>query len=418
MNLIESVRVALRALTANKLRAVLTMLGMIIGVGAVIALMSIGRGMQASITAQISGLGTNLLFVTPGAQTQGGVRTQAGTAPTLTAQDADAILSSGQVPEAAAVAPEATSNAQVVAGGQNVYTRLDGVTPDFLGVRNFQVAEGDFITQDNLTAHSLVAVLGATTAQNLFPDSDPVGQTIRVNQVTLRVVGVLQAKGTQAAGNQDDVIYVPLTTAQTRLTRNRTANGGQTVSQINVQLVDANQSTSDAAVQHIGDLLRTRHKVAQDDFTIRSQEDLLATANQITGFITVFLGAVAGISLVVGGIGIMNIMLVSVTERTREIGIRKAIGATRGNVLTQFLIEATVVSVLGGAIGILLGGGGSRLLNGIHLGGAGSQAIQTVVSPDAILLAFSVSALIGLFFGIYPAMRASRLNPIEALRYE
>jgi putative ABC transport system permease protein len=190
------------------------------------------------------------------------------------------------------------------------------------------------------------------------------------------------------------------------------------VSTINVQLADDKKETSDAAVQAIGDLLRERHRVAQDDFTIRSQDDLLATANQITGFITIFLGSVAGISLLVGGIGIMNIMLVSVTERTREIGIRKAIGAKRKDILTQFLIEATVVSIVGGAIGILLGAGGSRLLNGLHLGGPGAQALQTVVSPDAILLAFTVSALIGLFFGVYPAVKASRLNPIEALRYE
>jgi putative ABC transport system permease protein len=229
---------------------------------------------------------------------------------------------------------------------------------------------------------------------------------------------VLESKGAQAQGNQDDIILVPLTTMQGRLNRNRTARGGQTVSTIYAQLVDEKKETSDAAVQAIGDLLRERHRVAQDDFTVRSQEDLLQTANQITGFITLFLGSVAGISLLVGGIGIMNIMLVSVTERTREIGIRKAIGAKRRDILAQFLIEATVVSIVGGAIGILLGGGGSRLLNGLQIGGPNAQALQTVVSPDAILLAFTVSALIGLFFGVYPAVKASRLNPIEALRYE
>jgi putative ABC transport system permease protein len=418
MNLTESVRVALRALGANKLRASLTMLGMIIGVGAVIALMSIGQGVQASVTSQIKGLGSNLLFVTPGATSSGGVRAQAGTAPTLTSEDAQAIIDSGQVPEAAAVAPEAANFGQVVANGQNTFTRLDGVTPDFLGVRNFSVAEGDFITQENLQARSLVAVLGATSRQNLFGDSDALGQTVRVNNVNLRVVGVMAAKGSQAQGNQDDVIYVPLTTMQTRLNRNRTARGGQTVSTINVQLTDDRDETRVAAVQNIGQLLRDRHRVAEDDFTIRSQEDLLQTANQITGFITIFLGSVAGISLLVGGIGIMNIMLVSVTERTREIGIRKAIGAKRSNILSQFLIEATVVSVVGGAIGIILGAGGSRLLNGLRLGGPQAQPVQTVVSLDAILLAFTVSALIGLFFGVYPAVKASRLNPIEALRYE
>ncbi len=413
MNLTESVRVALRALSANKLRSALTMLGMIIGVGAVIALMSIGKGVQASVTAQINSMGTNLLFITPGAQQQGGVRTQAGTAPTLTAEDAQAIADS--VPQVAAVAPEAFSFGQVIANGTNTNTRIDGVTPDYLSVRSFTVAEGDFVTQENLAARSLVAVLGASTAQTLFGESDPVGQTIRVNQVNLKVAGVLAAKGSQAQGNQDDVVYVPLTTAQTRLNRNRTASGGSTVSQINVQLVDDTSSARNAAVQAIGELLRERHRVAQDDFTIRSQQDLLATANQITGFITLFLGSVAGISLLVGGIGIMNIMLVSVTERTREIGIRKAIGARRVDILMQFLIEATMVSVAGGAIGILLGGGGSRLLDGLRLG---SQAIQTVVAPGSIALAFSVSALIGLFFGVYPAIKASQLDPIQALRYE
>ena len=418
MNLTESVRVALRALGANKLRAALTMLGMIIGVGAVIALMSIGQGVQASVTSQIKGLGSNLLFVTPGATTSGGVRAQAGSAPTLTSEDADAIVDSGQVPQAVAVAPEAGNFGQVVANGQNTFTRLNGVTPDFLGVRNFSVAEGEFFSPEQISSRSLVAVLGATSRQNLFAESDAIGQSVRVNNVNLRVIGVMASKGAQAQGNQDDVIYVPLSTMQTRLNRNRTARGGQTVQTINVQLADDQDETRVAAVQSIGELLRERHRVAEDDFTIRSQDDLLQTANQIAGFITIFLGSVAGISLLVGGIGIMNILLVSVTERTREIGIRKAIGAKRSDILTQFLIEATVVSVVGGAIGILIGAGGSRLLNGLRLGGPGAQPIQTVVSPDAILLAFTVSALIGLFFGVYPAVKASRLNPIEALRYE
>jgi putative ABC transport system permease protein len=418
MNLTESLRVALRAIGANKLRSSLTMLGMIIGVGAVIALMSIGKGVQASVTAQIQGLGTNLLFITPGAQTQGGVRAQAGTAPTLTAEDAEAIVDAG-LPGIVDVAPEQNMGAQIVANGQNMFTRIAGVTPAFQFVRNFPVAEGDFVTPENMDSRSLVAVLGATTRQNLFGDGDAVGQTVRVNQLNLRVIGVLERKGAQAQGNQDDLILVPLSTMQGRLNRARTARGGQNVNTIYVQLADDRTETSQLAVQSIAELLRERHRVTEDDFTIRSQEDLLATANQITGFITLFLGSVAGISLLVGGIGIMNIMLVSVTERTREIGIRKALGARRKDILAQFLIEATVVSVVGGVVGILLGAGGSRLLNGLRLGGAQpGQGLQTVVSPDAIVLAFTVSALIGLFFGVYPAIKASRLNPIEALRYE
>ena len=419
MNPTESVRVALRALGANKLRAVLTMLGMVIGVGAVIALMSIGQGMQAGITRQIGSLGTNLLFVTPGATSAGGVRTQAGSAQTLTSEDAEAIAES--VSQVAAVAPEVSTRAQVVANGQNANTQVTGVTPEYLGVRNWTLAEGDFIAADEVTSKGLVAVLGATTAQNLFGDGDPLGQTVRVNNVNLKVIGVLQAKGSGGFGNSDDVIFVPLTTAQTRLSRTQTASGGKTVSQINVQLADQSDATSSAAVADITALLQERHRKAEPDFTVRSQDDLLATASSISGFITIFLGSVAGISLVVGGIGIMNIMLVSVTERTREIGIRKAIGAKRSDILTQFLIEAVVVSVAGGALGILIGAGGSRLLNGIRLGGFGgpnAQPIQTVVAPDAILLAFTVSAAIGLFFGVYPAIKASQLNPIQALRYE
>jgi putative ABC transport system permease protein len=416
MNPIESIRVALRALGSNKLRAVLTMLGMVIGVGAVIALMSIGQGMQAGVTSRISSLGTNLLFITPGATTSGGVRTQAGSASTLTAEDAEAIAE--EVPQVSLVASEASTRAQVVAGGQNANTQVTGVTPDYQQVRNWEIAQGEFITAEQVTSRSLVAVLGATTAQNLFGDSDPLGQTLRVNNTTLRVVGVLEAKGSGGMGNSDDVIFVPLSTAQTRLNRAQTASGGRTVSQINVQLVDESSATSDAAVAAIGDLLLERHRKAEADFTVRSQEDLLATATAVGGFITIFLGAVAGISLLVGGIGIMNIMLVSVTERTREIGIRKAIGARRQDILWQFLIEATMVSLVGGAIGILIGAGGSRLLNGIRFGGPQAQPVQTVVSLDAVLLAFTVSALIGLFFGVYPAVKASRLHPIQALRYE
>ena len=416
MNLLESVRLSLGALGANKLRSVLTMLGVIIGVGAVISLMSIGAGVQKQVTDQIKGMGSNLLFITPGAQTQGGVRTQAGAAPTLTDEDAEAILSSGRVPQAVAVAPESGGGGQVVAGGVNTFSRVLGVTPAYESVRNFKVAQGEFINPEHLTARSLVAVLGATTASTLFPGGDPVGQTLRVNQVNLRVIGVLESKGSGALGNQDDMILVPLTTQGSRINRARTARGGLTVQNIYVQLADESKETSEAAVQAIGDLLREQHRVSQDDFTIRSQQDLISSLNQITGVMTLFLGSVAGISLLVGGIGIMNIMLVSVTERTREIGIRKAIGAKRRDILMQFLIEATVVSVMGGLIGILIGAGGSRALNGLPMGTG--QTLTTVVSLDAILLSFTVSALIGLFFGVYPAVKASRLNPIEALRYE
>jgi len=415
MNPTESVRVALRALGTNKLRAALTMLGMIIGVGSVIALLAIGQGVQASVAAQIGGLGSNLLFVAPGATTRGGVQGQAGSAATLTAEDATAILASGRVPEAVAVAPESARSAQLVANGQNTNTRVLGVTPDYQSVRGLHLGRGDFISPEQLAGRSLVAVIGPSTAATLFGADDPIGQTVRTDTVPLRVIGVLEPRGAGLAGNQDDVLLVPLTTAQSRLGRTQTAGGGQAVSQIYVQLSDGTAATAQAATEHTTVLLRERHRVATDDFTIRSQQDLLATAGTISGILTVFLGAVAGISLVVGGIGIMNIMLVSVTERTREIGIRKAIGAKRSDILTQFLIEAVVVSVAGGALGILLGAGGAHLLNGLPLGG---QALQTVVSADAVTLAVAVSAAVGLFFGVYPAVRASRLNPIQALRAE
>ncbi len=420
MNVTESLRVALGSLVANKMRSALTMLGMIIGVGAVIALMSVGQGAQASVTKQIRSMGTNLLFVTPGASREGGVRQAAGSAPTLTYEDAVALAEGADaIPEVAAAAPEMGTFAQVIAGSNNVNTRVTGVTPEYEDVRNFHTAEGSFITKQQVDGGSSVAVLGSTVAANLFPDGDALDQQINIGfgnrRLRVRVVGILESKGSQAMGNQDDLIFVPLTTLQRRVFAQRTVRGGHNVSTINIQLVSEDPQVMSAAVEKIGNLLRQRHKVFEDDFTIRSQEDMLATANQITGVMTMLLGSIAGISLVVGGIGIMNIMLVSVTERTREIGIRKAVGAKRRDILVQFLVESVVVSVLGGAIGILIGTGLSRLIGSLDLGG---QKMETVVSPDAILLAFGVSSAIGIFFGIYPATRAARLNPIEALRYE
>ena len=420
MSLVETFRVALGSLVANKLRSALTMLGIIIGVGAVIALMSVGEGAQASVTAQIRSMGTNLLFITPGATTTGGVRSAAGTAPTLTYEDAQAIADPNNVPEVAEVAPEASFFGQVIAGGNNVNTRITGVTPEYQDVRNWHVTDGQFISQQDLDGRSLVALLGSNVAAELFPDGNAVGQQISIafggnRRLTFRVEGVLESKGAQAMGNQDDTLLMPLTTLQQKVEVQRTSTGLHNVSTINVQLISDDPKVMNQAVQDIGNLLRQRHKVAQDDFTIRSQEDILATASSVLGVMTLLLGAIAGISLVVGGIGIMNIMLVSVTERTREIGIRKAIGAKRSDILTQFLVESVVVSVVGGIVGILIGLGVSRLISGVDLNG---QKIQTAVSLSAILMAFGVSTAIGVFFGIYPANRAASLNPIEALRYE
>jgi putative ABC transport system permease protein len=384
--------------------------------------MSIGRGAQAQVTSQIQSLGTNLLFIRPGAQRdQGGVRSTTNQAPTLTLDDADALAT---LPNVVAVAPELDTGAQLLANGNNWNTRVTGVTDQYASVRNTPLASGDWITPAQVASRSSVVVLGDTVAQQLFPDGDPIGQTVRMSVggrtgTNFRVIGVAQAKGASGLGNTDDTVYVPITTVMARLFAQRTARGAPNVSTINVQITS--ESAMDDTVAQIGDVLRTRHKVAQDDFTIQSQQDFLNTFNQVAGTFTLLLGAIAGISLVVGGIGIMNIMLVSVTERTREIGIRKAVGARRRDILTQFLVEAIVVSLLGGALGIAIGTGLSALIGTVHLptnGGSGPSNLPTQVGVDSVLLAFCVSAAVGLFFGIYPATRASRLNPIEALRYE
>jgi putative ABC transport system permease protein len=417
MKLTDSLRIALRGLSANKMRTGLTMLGLIIGVAAVIALMSVGKGAEASIVAQIQGMGTNLLFVSPGTTQQSGVSSGAGSAITLTYEDAMALAA--EVPTVSGVAPEAYGMAQLVAGPMNSRTRATGTTPDYERVRNFHVAQGEFFNQQQVDSRAMVAVLGSQTAQNLFGQVSPVGQNLRIISAmngagfSFRIVAVMESKGSQSSGNQDDVVFIPITTLQERLFAQRTTGGGRSVSTINVQV--ASESAMGEAVQQIAEVLRQRHRVIQDDFLIRSQDDMLATATQITGVLTLLLGAVAGISLVVGGIGIMNIMLISVTERTREIGIRKAIGARRQDILSQFLVEAVLVSVVGGIIGIVFGVGFSQLLSGVTVAG---QVLKTVVVPESVILAFAVSAAIGIFFGIYPATRASRLNPIEALRYE
>jgi putative ABC transport system permease protein len=420
VNPLQSVRVALGALAANKLRGGLTMLGVIIGVAAVIALMSLGKGAQAQITERVQSLGSNLVFVTPGqARQQGPARSGAGGAQTLSDEDASAIERELSGTLVVGVAPErVVPGAQLIYGGQNVQTRIVGVTPSYQSIRNFYVEAGDFITDSQVEAAARVVVLGSGVAQSLFGEEDPIGQTIRASTFgrsgsNLRVIGVMETKGGGGFQNLDDQAFVPLSTAATRLQPARNARAAEMVSTITVQVIS--EDAVDDGIQAIADLLRTRHRVAEDDFVISSQKDFLATVNQVTGLFTAFLGAIAGISLVVGGIGIMNIMLVSVTERTREIGIRKAVGAKRRDIMSQFLVEAIVVSVAGGLLGILIGSGISRLVSQLELNG---QTIPSIVAPDAVLLAFSVSAAVGLFFGIYPAMRASRLNPIEALRYE
>jgi len=420
MNVLESIRIALQALTANKLRAALTMLGIIIGVGAVIALMSIGQGVQASVTQQIQAIGPNIVFVTPGAIQQGGVQSAQGQAATLTSEDAEALSDPLAAPDIAAVAPSFTSRAQIVYSGNNVNSQVNGVTPEYALVRNYKVSDGSFITKQQVDALSRVAVLGATVANNLFDGEDPIGKTIKINQSNFQVIGVLESKGGASIaggfGSQDDVVFVPITTAQRRLFGGARGFGvGQRVSTIYVSA--ASESQVNAAITEIAAVLRERHKLTyqQDDFTIISQQDILGAFTQITTILTAFLGAIAGISLLVGGIGIMNIMLVSVTERTREIGIRKAVGAKRRDILAQFMVEAVVLSVFGGLGGIGVGWLISQAVNQLKIS---TPPLVTLVSPEAVLLAVGFSAAVGLFFGIYPATRAASLNPIDALRYE
>ena len=402
----ESILIALEGLKANKLRAFLTMLGIIIGVGAVIVMVSLGLGVQQKVESSLASLGSNLLVVSPGASSgPGSVRTAAGANITLTNDDARAI---GKVISGVRyVVPSVSQQYQLIFGNQNWKTSVQGTTADFLTVRSYKLASGRFFTSGDGDARARVAVLGATVAGNLFGNVSPVGQTIRVGNAPFRVIGVLASKGQSSMGqDQDDLVLVPLYTAQERLL------GITYLHSINVQVTS--DKVIDKVQQDISTLLRTRHRLAanmENDFTVRNLTAIMSTMKETTGQLTLFLGAVAAISLVVGGIGIMNIMMVSVTERTREIGIRKALGATFNNILTQFLIEATAISVTGGIIGIIAGIAGAQVISRLF-------GWNAVVSLLAIAASFGVSVMIGLFFGIYPARKAARLDPIEALRYE
>ncbi len=401
----ESIIIALEGLKANKLRSILTMLGIIIGVGAVIAMVSIGMGVQNKIQDSIAGLGSNLLIITPGATSPSGVRLAAGSNTTLTNKDAQAI--GRQIEGVSAVAPSVSKQYQLVYGNKNWMTTVQGTTPEFVSVRNFNVELGRFFSNQEVDTRMRVAVLGKTTADNLFGTIYPVGQTVRINSAPFVVVGVFEGKGQSAGGmDQDDVVVIPLTTAQERMM------GISYIQTISVQAVSP--ESINQAQEDITSLLRSRHKLAKempDDFTVRNLAAVMATAEETTKTITLLLGNIAAISLLVGGIGIMNIMLVSVTERTREIGIRKALGATYRNILLQFLIEAIVIGVTGGLIGIGLGIAAAYAISAI-------AGWNTAISSGSILMAFGFSVAIGLFFGIYPARKAALLDPIDALRYE
>ena len=405
---------AITSLAANKLRASLTLLGLVIGVAAVISMLSIGRGSQDAITERIQALGSNLLFVSAGGTTFGGIFGGQGSATTLTLDDAFAIQDNVLAPSVKSVAPEITTNGQLVAGRENTTAQILGTTTKYESLRQITVASGQFITETDLDRSSQVAVLGFRVAGDLFGLRDPVGQPVRINGRQFTVIGVLEDTGGGGFNSIDDRVIVPITTVYNRLEVSRTPQGLVSVDTINVEIVDVD--AMEEAVDQVATVLRFRHRITgDDDFTVNSQQDTIETLEETTNTFTVFLGAIAGISLLVGGIGIMNIMLVSVTERTREIGVRKAMGAKHRDIMFQFLTEAAVLSLGGGGLGLGAGALVAWFLNDRTLG---TQTFQTSFGADFAVLALVVGAGIGLFFGIYPAMRAARLHPIDALRYE
>jgi putative ABC transport system permease protein len=406
--LLASLRIALRALMVNKLRSALTMLGIIIGVGAVIAMIAVGSGAKKRIAEQIASMGSNLLIVMSGSSTSGGFRFGAGTVPTLTVDDAKAIQN--EIPAVRYTAPNVSGVVQVVFGNQNWSTVANGTTPEMLEIREWPLSSGRVFTQQDVDGATKVCLLGKTVAENLFGGTDPVGQIVRIKKVPFVVIGVLAPKGQSTWGqDQDDTIYVPLTAGQKRLF------GTQFPGMVRVISVQAREpELMKEAEDQITELLRQRHRIQpnqENDFSVRNLTEVMSSAEQSAQVMSLLLGAIASISLIVGGIGIMNIMLVSVTERTREIGIRIAVGAKGRDILLQFLIESLVLSLIGGVVGIGIGVAGTLVL-------AAFTKWPTLFSPEAILLAFLFSGSVGVFFGFYPARKASLLNPIEALRYE
>ncbi len=408
MNIGQAIIEAMESLSANKLRSGLTILGIVIGVAAVIAMLAVGQGAQNTITGSISGIGSNLLFVM-----SGNMQEEVRNPKPLTLDDAEALKDVFLAPDIAAVAPAIQGNVEVSYSGETTSTQVMGITPDYQAVRNYSLIEGDFITNDNLLGRASVAVIGTDVADKLFNRREGiVGETIRIEGQPFRVIGVLASRGGTAFGSEDNTVLTPITTAQTRLVR----RNRDRVDMVLVQAVSADGVSR--ASEQATEILRQRHRIGlgSDDFTVFSQQDFVATAQTITGVLTIFLGGVAAISLLVGGIGIMNIMLVSVTERTREIGLRKALGARRRDILVQFLSESSLLSLFGGVIGIGLGWLIAFVVGRIAAGSG--TPINPTVGIDAVLLATLFSTAVGLFFGLYPANRAAGLQPVEALRYE
>jgi putative ABC transport system permease protein len=408
--LIASMRIALRALKVNRTRSALTMLGIIIGVAAVIAMVGVGAGATARIQQQIQSIGSNLIIVLPGSISSNGVRLGSGAVVTLTEDDAKAIAA--ECPSVSAVAPTVRGGVQVVYGNSNWATNAQGVTPEYMTIRDSSMMYGQFFTAQDVDAAAKAAVLGETVAQNLFGDSDPTGQVVIIKNVPFTVVGVLTPKGQSPSGqDQDDVILLPISTAKQKVLGTNKANA-KAVGSLMVQTIGP--QAMDQALQEMTALLRERHRILpglDDDFTVRNLTEVFAAQETSAQVMSILLGAIASVSLIVGGIGIMNIMLVSVTERTREIGLRQAVGAKTRDILSQFLVEAVTLSLLGGIIGIVVGLTASLLIS--HF-----AQWSTQVSPLSVLMAFVFSALVGVFFGYYPARKAAFLDPIEALRYE
>lgn len=401
----ESVKMAIEGMIANKLRTLLTLLGIIIGVGAVIAMVSLGFGVKEQIKDNISRLGSNLLIVMSGGRTSTGARIQAGSGARLTYEDAKAIEKN--IDGIKHVAPMVASGYQLVAGNQNWTASVQGTTPNIIDIRDYTIEEGRNLSERDMSGKDRVAVIGRTIVDNLFPEGDPVGKSIRINKAPFQVVGVLSRKGQSANGqDQDDVVFIPLTTAQNRMMGITHIN--------NITIQAENENVVNDVQAEVENLLRIRHKIRNsedDDFTVRNLAALMDTMMSTANTITLLLGCIAAISLLVGGIGIMNIMLVSVTERTREIGIRKALGATYHNILLQFLIESAVIGIIGGLLGVMLGVGASYAISLV-------AGWKTVISIPIIFIAVIFSVGIGVFFGIYPARKAALLDPIDALRYE
>jgi putative ABC transport system permease protein len=397
--------VAFRALRRNKMRSVLTALGIIIGVGAVIAMVGIGNGAKAQVEAQIASLGQNVILIFSGSTTSSGIRTGWGGAGTLKVEDAEAIRR--EVPGVIGLSEEVVSTTQVAAGNQNWFTRIYGESADYFDIRQWPLADGAPFTPQDVRSANKVCVIGRTTATQIYGNEDPVGQILRIKEAPFTIVGVLTPKGLSTQGvDQDDIVIMPYTSAMKRVI------GGTNLRNINVQIGDAQQV--EAAQQQIISLLRQRHNIRpgrDDDFTVRNQQEIAEAATATSRVMTVLLGAIAGVSLLVGGIGVMNIMLVSVTERTREIGVRMAVGAHGSDILTQFLIEAVTLSSVGGVIGIICGIGASKILSAY-------AHWPTLISISSIAIAFLFSSAVGIFFGFYPARKAAALDPIEALRYE